>query len=160
MIPAIKRFLRELQDSRGTGAREKGVVPEHEIRLATAALLVETANSDYEFSVTEMDKLREILVRYYQLSSSEVEQLITQARSHVDDSISLDQFSRLLDTNLTPAEKVHVLELLWEVAFADGRVDKYEEYLIRKLADLLHVSHKGYISAKLKAEKAVKEQNA
>ncbi|MES9885425.1 MAG: TerB family tellurite resistance protein, partial [Candidatus Sedimenticola sp. 6PFRAG1] len=78
--------------------------------------------------------------------------LLVIAEAEVDASISLDQFTVLLDRDLVPDQKIVLLEMLWEVAFADGRIDKYEEYLIRKLADLLHVPHRGFIQAKLKVQ--------
>jgi uncharacterized tellurite resistance protein B-like protein len=124
-------------------------IAEHATRLATAALLVETARSDFEFDMSERDALDTILQRVYGLTKRETEKLMKIAEAEVDASTSLDQFTRLLDRNLGFEQKYHVLELLWEVAFVDGRIDKYEEYLIRKIADLLHVSHSHFIRAKL-----------
>lgn len=124
-------------------------IAEHAMRLATAALLVETARSDFEFDMSERDALDTILQRVYGLTKRETEELMKIAEAEVDASTSLDQFTRLLDRNLGLEQKHHILELLWEVAYVDGRIDKYEEYLIRKIADLLHVSHSHFIRAKL-----------
>ena len=130
---------------------------EHAVRVATAALLIETARADFEFDKMEREKLDRLIGETYGLSTQERRELIQIAEAEVDASVSLDQFTRLLDRNLSPAQKRRVMELLWEVALADGRIDKYEEYLILKLADLLHVSHKVFILAKLNATEKGKE---
>lgn len=157
MISAIKDLFEHRLAQKGKTGHSG--ISERDIRLATAALLIETASSDFHFDQTELIKLKQILVRVYRLSDHQVAQLIEQAQGQVEHSVSLDQFSRLLDRSLTQKEKYHLLELLWEVAYADGRVDKYEEYLIRKLSDLLHVSHKAYITSKLKVGERVKEHD-
>jgi len=123
---------------------------EHTLRMATAALLVEIAMADHVFDVAEQKVLESVLQKVYGLSAKETRELVRIAKEEVEHSISLDQFTKLLDRNLNPAQKFHVMELLWKVAFADGRIDKYEEYLVRKLSDLLHVPHKEFIRAKLK----------
>ena len=130
---------------------------EQAVRVATAALLIETARADFEFDKMEREKLDRLIGETYGLSKQERRELIQIAEAEVEASVSLDQFTRLLDRNLSPTQKRRVMELLWEVALADGRIDKYEEYLIRKLADLLHVSHKVFISAKLSATEKGKE---
>ncbi|MES9961890.1 MAG: TerB family tellurite resistance protein [Sedimenticola sp.] len=140
-----KRLRAELHDTRAP-------IAEHALRMATAALLVETSRSDYEFNPVEGDTIQEILSRTYRLSPEEIRELLSIAEAEVDASISLDQFTVLLDRDLTPEQKIELLEMLWEVAFADGRIDKYEEYLVRKLADLLHVPHRGFIQAKLNVQ--------
>ncbi len=133
-------------------------IAEHAIRLATAALLVETAQADFEFDLLERGALKSMLQRVYGLTGRETADLLTLAEQEVDASISLDQFTKLLDRNLNPEQKHHVLELLWEVAFVDGRIDKYEEYMIRKLADLLHVSHGKFIQTKLRVADRSKQR--
>ena len=71
----------------------------------------------------------------------------------MEKSVSLYEFTSRLNEELSPEEKADTVEMLWRVAFADGRLDKYEEHLIRKAADLLHVPHRRFIRAKLKAER-------
>lgn len=147
----IKSFLQFFQQTLGPDLEaDDGHTAEHALRLATAALLVETAMADHKFGLAEQKALHSILQRVYELTAKETKELARIAKEEVENSVSLDQFTRLLDRDLNPAQKFHVMELLWEVAFADGRLDKYEEYLIRKLADLLHVPHKEFIRAKLR----------
>lgn len=133
---------------------------EHAVRIATAALLIETAGSDFEFDERERQELDRLIVKTYGLSQEECDDLLRIAETEVETSVSLDQFTRLLDRNLSPRQKRRVMELLWQVAFADGRIDKYEEYLIRRLADLLHVPHKVFILAKLAAEQRGEEKQS
>ena len=153
MISLLKKFIE--QTSQPGKSTKRSSLPEHDIRLASAALLIETAKSDFQFDQIEQDKLKEILKRVYGLKTEHLNELVRQAKGQVEHAVSLDQFSKVLDENLSPTQKVDFLQQLWEVAFADGHIDKYEEYLIRKLADLLHVPHKGYITAKLRAENKV-----
>ncbi len=69
----------------------------------------------------------------------------------MDSSVELFQFTRLIDDAFTPEQKVQVVERLWRIAYADEQVDRLEEHLVRKIANLLHVSHRDYIAAKLAA---------
>ena len=78
-------------------------------------------------------------------------EIIKTARTEVDHSISLHDFTRKVNEVLDAGEKAALIELLWEVAVADNVIDKYEEYFIRKIADLLYVPHKDYIKAKHRA---------
>jgi len=133
---------------------------EHAVRLATAALLVETAKADFEFDLSERQALQDLIQRTYELSPEETSELLKMAESEVDVAISLDRFTSLLDRNLNPGQKLTVMKLLWELAYADGRLDKYEEYLIRKLADLLHVPHRGFIQAKLAVTERLKSEQS
>ena len=77
------------------------------------------------------------------------------AESEVEESVSLHQFTRLVNDNYNPEQKLALIESMWKVAFADGELDKYEDYLIRKVADLIYVSHSEFIRCKLKAQSAM-----
>lgn len=154
------RSLKELFDSRlkreFADADER--VAEHAVRMATAALLIETAKADFEFDLSERQALRALIQRTYELTDDETEELLRMAEAETDVAVSLNQFTTLLDRNLNPGQKLAVMKLLWELAYVDGRLDKYEEYLIRKLADLLHVPHRGFIQAKLAVTEQLKSE--
>ena len=156
MINSLRQFVeRRLQPAfKGNDSH----IAEHAMRLATAALLVEAARADFDFDLTERGILESILQRVYGLTDQETLELLRIAEAEVNASTSLDQFTKLLDRDLSLEQKHHVLELLWEMAFADGRIDKYEEYLIRKLADLLHVSHRHFIQTKLRVAERHKKR--
>ena len=121
-------------------------------RLAVATLLVEIARADFEVDSSERTAIRRMLASAYGLGPDSAEDLVAQAERAVEDAVSLYEFTRRLNDELSPPEKVEIIEMLWRVAFADGRLDKYEEHLVRKAADLLYVPHRRFIRAKLKVE--------
>ena len=92
-----------------------------------------------------------MLTGAFGLDADSAAALVENAERTVEESVSLYEFTRRLNDEATPAEKVEIIEMLWRVAFADGRLDKYEEHLVRKAADLLHVPHRRFIRAKLRA---------
>ena len=121
-------------------------------RFAVATLLVEIARADFEVDASERAAIRRMLGSAYGLEADSAGDLVTQAERAVEESVSLYEFTRRLNDELTRAEKGEIMEMLWRVAFADGRIDKYEEHLVRKAADLLHVPHRLFIRARLKVE--------
>lgn len=118
------------------------------IDVATAALMIEIMRADFDISDVERQTIRELLQGHLQLSPMELDELFMLAEQEVADSVSLYQFTSLVDQELDYTAKVRVVEMLWRVVYADDRLDKYEEYLMRKIADLLHISHRDFIQAK------------
>ena len=121
-------------------------------RLAVATLLVEIARADFEVDSSERAAVRHMLASAYELDPESARLLAEEAERAADESVSLHEFTSRLNEELSPPEKVAIIEMLWQVAFADGRLDKYEEHLVRKAADLLYVPHRRFIRAKLKIE--------
>jgi uncharacterized tellurite resistance protein B-like protein len=113
----------------------------HGVRVATALLLVEVARADFSEDVVEDEKTLELLKSFFHLSAEEARLLIEEARSTADSAASLQSFTRRLHEKLSVEEKHGVVEMLWKVALADERLDKYEDHLVRKIAELLYVSH-------------------
>ena len=150
MLKNLKQFFENHVESR-FGAEDPDAV-DHAIRLSTAVMLVEVARADFEFDQSERDAIADVLRRTQLVSTSEAEELLQLAEAEVDAAVSLYDFIRVLNNNLTTEQKRSIIELLWEVAFADGRLDKYEDYSIRRLADLLNVPHMHFIQAKLKVQ--------
>lgn len=122
---------------------------EHTLRLATAALLLEVSQSDSEVDERETQRLIAILETRYQLEKAELQQLLSLAREEAREATSLYQFTRLFNDAYDYDEKVALVGHLWEIAYADGNLDRYEEHLIRRVADLLYVTHSDYIRTKL-----------
>ena len=134
--------------------RKQAEVPRRSVpasRLAVATLLVEIARADFEVDPSERSSIRRMLACAYGLDPGAAGALLAQAERAVEDSVSLYEFTSRLNEELSPEEKADAVEMLWRVAFADGRLDKYEEHLVRKAADLLHVPHRRFIRAKLEA---------
>ena len=118
---------------------------EHALRLATATLLVEVVRADHEEAVVEEEVVLKQLGNFFDLSKEETSLLVQAAEQEADYAVSLQSFSRELHENLTIKEKHVVIEMLWRVALADSQLDKYEDYLVRKVADLLYVPHQDLI---------------
>ncbi len=127
------------------------VTPAHRRQLAAAALLIETARADFTQDGVEETSMAAMLKAGLDLSDTEVEELLQLANEEVDAATSLYQFTRTINDHFTPAQKVTLVTDMWRVAYADGDIDKYEEHLIRRVADLIYVAHKDYIRAKLTA---------
>ena len=119
-------------------------------QLAAAALLVETARADFDVDPGERDAIRRALAAVYGFGPEQAQGLVARAERAVEEAVSLHEYVRRLNDELSPVEKVEIIEMLWRVAFADGRIDKYEEHVVRKAADWLYVPHRRFIRAKLK----------
>ncbi|GMR07848.1 MAG: hypothetical protein BMS9Abin26_0852 [Gammaproteobacteria bacterium] len=162
MLDHIKRFFDtrimapSSADTAGASVRV-GEVAEHEIRLATAALLIEMARADDQLVEGEMQAVTDSVQMTFELSDDECQALLELAEEEVRQSASLFDFTRLVDRGFTNQQKIHVVELLWRVAYSDNHLDKYEEHLLRKLADLLHVSHQDFLKAKHRIQAGVAE---
>lgn len=121
------------------GAAAPAAQPEDELRLAVAALLVEMARADFQADAGELDQARTALAQRFGLTPEEAASLLAAAEQEADQSVSLYRFTRLINDRLAPADKLTLVRMLWEVAYADGRLDKHEDALMHKLADLLYV---------------------
>jgi len=111
-----------------------------ELQIAAAALMVEAAQLDDAFDARERAKIRELVAARFQLTPEEVENLIEAAEGRVADSIELHGFIRVIKSAFTPEERIELMEMLWEVVYADGELHHYEANLMRRLAGLLQVS--------------------
>ena len=147
MLQQITQFFRaNLNAASATSATERTKT----ITLATAALLVEVCRADFNMIAVEQQAIINALQRQFSLSQDELDQLVELAKAEVHDAASLYPFTRLVNEYYTVAEKLQLVESMWHIAFADGELDKYEDYLIRKITELIHVSHGDFIRCKLK----------
>jgi len=127
---------------------EAAVDDEAGLHLAAAVLLVEVARADHSLEHLELDRLREVLKQHWSLGERDLDDLVTVARTTAEDSVSLHEHVDLINRRFTPEQKVDLMRGLWEVACADDEIHHYEEALIRRLADLLYVSHADFIRSK------------
>ena len=125
-------------------------VQNHDIRIATCALFLEMAQIDGEFSEKERQSILAILKQEYDLSDEVAVELTEAADKERQDSIDLWQFTNQINENYSEDEKIRVVEFLWKLVYADGKLDQHEDYLIHKLATLLEVRHDQLIDAKVK----------
>lgn len=148
MLRKIKTFF----DTHLAPDARKTQNPEQSLHIACAALMLEVARADFEISAQEKTKIRKQLENVLKLPPTLVDELIDLAETEVEEAVSLHQFTSLIHAHYSAEEKVHILFLLWKIAYSENQLDKYEEALIRKISDLLYISHKDYIQAKQRAE--------
>ena len=119
--------------------------------LAVAALLVEVLRADYDVADDERRQVVASIRGILGLDDAQCEQLLVEAEQRVDRAHDLHQFTAEINRELAHEEKLRLVEQLWRVASADTVVHKYEEHIIRRICGLLHVSHREFIAAKLRA---------
>jgi len=147
MIDALKRFF--VKDSNESNSPLK-LHSTQDIRVAVCALCVEIARIDGKFSTQELETLISILTTKYDLSAQHAQALISEADKELDESVDLWQFARAINENFTIDEKIDIMEILWRIVYVDGKMEPNEHYLMNKLSNLLRLSHKQMIDAKLK----------
>jgi uncharacterized tellurite resistance protein B-like protein len=119
--------------------------------VAAAAMLIETARADFTQDEDEQAAMKTLLSGSLGLPATEVQELMETASNRVDEATSLYEFTRIINDHYSAQQKVQLIGAMWAVAFADGNLDKYEEALIRQVAELTYVPHQDYIRCKLAA---------
>ena len=123
-------------DGAATGTRRS----RDELQLALAALLVEAAQSDDHLDESERTVIIRLLERRFRIAQSQALSLLEKATHAADRSVELFRFTRTINERLTPPERIELIEMLWEVAYADGVLDKYEDSLLRRIGGLIYVA--------------------
>ncbi len=124
------------------------------LQIATCALLVEIARIDSQFTGEERERIVKIMRNRFRLSEEDATDILQAAEEEVRDSVHLWRFTHLINRNFSIPEKEEVVELLWRVIYEDGRLDRYEDHLVHRIASLLNLTHKQLIDAKMKAMKS------
>ena len=163
VLRAIQQFfdtrIQPPPSGRQTGSAGQ-TASEHSLQLATAALLVEMTRADFKIEESERRIVGEAIQRTFDLSPEETAELIRLADEESQQSVSIYDFTRLIDRGFAVEQKKHIVELLWRVALSDDELEKHEEHLIRKISKLIHVSHQDFIAAKLRAQASRKREAA
>ena len=147
MLDIVKRFFSKT----ATELSKNVAAPtEHDVRIAACALFVEMARIDEKFTESEMETILSIVQERYGLSREHADALVAEADKELNQSVDLWQFARLINENYSIDEKIEIIETLWRMVFVDGKMDRYEHYLMNKLKNLLRLSHDQLIAAKLK----------
>ena len=131
---------------------EKPLIDDKTTIKACIALLLETSMADEVLEESELSALKETLIKDFNISEEEINELIIISKQNVDDSTSLYEFTRDINDNFDSNERVKLIESMWKIAYADGNIDKYEEHIIRKVSSLIYVAHSDFIQAKLNAK--------
>ena len=132
--------------------RHEPAADENALARAAAVVLLEMAAADDQFQAAELEMVQTAIQTAFQLSGAELKDLMAEARSLREHSVSLHDFTRSLRTGLAREERAALVGWMWKVAFSDGNVDRFEEQLLRRLTDLLGVPHEEFIRQKLLAE--------
>ncbi|MGJ8669823.1 MAG: TerB family tellurite resistance protein [Oceanococcus sp.] len=130
-------------------APEENIDAEQQASLAAAVLLVEIGKADLHLQPSELAVIQGALVEHFSLPAEQVHALIDQAQHERDASVSMQPYVDALNKSTDRLARIKLLQALWQVAFADGHLDAYEEQLMRRIADLLYLSHSDYIQTKL-----------
>ena len=154
----IKRFFNEIAEafSSSDAVETSAADREAAIRKATAVLMLDVARADYVFEESEFARVLELVESHFGLSPEETVRLVNDADDEAEDLTSVHQFTELLHEHLDDTEKARIIALLWRIAYADGRLDKYEDSLVLKISDLLYVSRARVMRLKHDAELAAR----
>ena len=136
----IKQLINQVMSSLAATPESAPGRREAAIRTATAVLMVDVARADNVFEDSEFDHLLKLIQAHFDLSPEDAVELFNRADEHAEELVSLHEFTQLLHNELDEEEKAHIIGHLWQIAYADGRLDKYEDSLVLKISDLLHVS--------------------
>jgi uncharacterized tellurite resistance protein B-like protein len=148
MLKAIRDFF----DQRLGNARAAG--GGHSVELATAALLVEVVRIDRDTEPAEMEAVLRAVHEKFGLTGEEADTLIALAEEEMRQATDYYQFTSLINQRFSQEQKERVIELMWQVAYADAELSAHELHLMRKVAGLLHVPDSAYIAAKMRAKQA------
>ena len=125
---------------------------EHRLQLASAVLLLEVAQADRNFSDQEREKIQQAVADKFSLSNAEIKQLMAFADAKSNQATDYYQFTSLLNKEFSNQQKVRLIELMWQVAYADGELDAHEDHFIRKISELLYLRHTELLSARERAK--------
>lgn len=149
MIPSLRKLIQSLLAPAGAAGD-----PPVSIELATAVLLVEAMRADKDLQLEERTAILQILQRRFALDNADVEELLALGERQSRAANDFFAFTSVLNERLPQEDKVHLVEQMWHVAYADGTADAGESHIISKVAGLLHVPHGDYIAAKMRAKDA------
>lgn len=143
MISVLKEFFKK------NASKDTEESKEEKLQQACAALLIEVMRADYEQNEEETEKISALLQNTFKLSDAQLKKLMTFSEQAGQEITSVHPFTSLINEHYEYDERVHLIELMWKVAYADGNLDKYEDNIIRKVSDLLYIRHSDFIKAKL-----------
>jgi len=144
-------LLKKLKDLLGSESTAIGEVEHRGLELACAALMFEVARADFTVETTEQDAVTSLLTAQFNLGADEVSTITEAAVEQADAATCLFEFTRTLNELASAEQKRDLLAMMWRVAMADNEISRYEEHVIRKVADLLYVPHGDFIAAKQSA---------
>ena len=153
----IKRlFIQVIETISSPVDTEAGIADREEaLRLATAVLMIDVARADHVFDEREFDRVLKLIEAHFDVTPDQAAELVNLAGEKAEELISVHEFTQLLHEHLSEEEKARIIGLLWQIAYADGQLDKYENSLVLKISDLLYVSRGRVMRLKHDAQNAL-----
>lgn len=156
MLKKIKAIISKNKPSLNDYDWLREVDPQKRLQIATCALFIEIANADEQFLDIEKEKVIELMGNLFKLDAEYVKELIELSKRSVEDSLSLYEFTSEVNANTNQKDKYEIVKNLWRLIFVDDDLHPYEDYLIRKISNSLHISHKDMITAKSEVQAELK----
>ena len=119
-----------------------------QLQIATCLLLIEVSKSDDDFSKSEEEKIKSLLKNNFEIPNNELEEMFDLYNSRHDSMTSLYECTEIINKECSYDQKLKIISYMWDIAFTDSKIDKYEDYTIRKVSELIYVKHKDFISLK------------
>ena len=145
----ISDFFKDIISNKKTNIKPNSLESfKDEMVLSICVLLIEVSKSDDDYDDSEKEKIIDLLKKQFSLNDDQIDILMIMADKKNDEIVSLHELTASLNKEYTYSEKKNVIKMLWDIAYSDGRIDKYEDYTIRKISDLLYIKHSDFIKAK------------
>ncbi len=119
-----------------------------QLQIATSLLLIEVSKSDDDFSKSEEEKIKSLLKNNFEIPNNELEEMLDLYNSKHNSMTSLYECTEIINKECSYDQKLEIIGYMWDIAFTDSKIDKYEDYTIRKVSELIYVKHKDFISLK------------
>lgn len=145
-------FFVALINKNRSESNENEISDNHVLQIAACALFLEIANIDDDFTEIEKEKIFSIMKKEFSLSEIEINQLINKSEKEIEKSISVYEFTEIVNQYFSVDEKYNLIKNLWRIAYIDGNLDKYEDHYIKKISNNLHLPNKERIAAKLEVK--------
>lgn len=150
MIGKLKTLFEQI----GAKNKDASITSPISKNLITAALMIEVMQADFSLDEREQQAFISVLKLSFDLDENEVIELEELAHAKVEEATSLYEFTRQINVNFSADEKLELIRNMWRVAFADGEIDRYEDGVIRRVAELIYVAHSDFIRMKLEVKNA------
>ncbi len=120
----------------------------HTLQLATCILLIEVSKSDDDFDIHEQEKIKKLIQNKFNLTIEELNHIFSVSSDSHTNMTSLFEWTDIINNECSYEEKLVIIGFMWDIAFTDSKIDKYEDYTIRKVSELIYVKHKDFIALK------------
>ena len=150
-MKSISDFFKDITSNKKTNIKPNSLESfKDEMVLCICVLLIEVSKSDDDYDDSEKEKIVDLLEKQFSLNHDQIDMLMQMADKKNNEIVSLHELTAGINKEYTYVEKKDLIKMLWDIAYSDGRIDKYEDYTIRKISDLLYVKHSDFMKAKLR----------